>query len=214
MLSAPLAYVYILVLRQQAGRTAAMTAIPALKGMLAYLVIAVPLVVVSRLVPQPFDGAGLYLYSVVHDYAAPGILLFVLYLWFVRDTAHLTPEERFLSFVSFLAGAFTLAGLLDLALRADYHGPYELFQLPAMRITLMLVLPSLFYRFSAGSSPSRLLYIVAILLVPLLLGVVPLFAVSYRGTTSTIVAAVLFLGAWAMALLATGDAARRGPRCR
>ena len=189
-----------------------MTAIPALKGVLAYLVIAAPLVVASRLVPRPFDGVELYLYSVVQDFAAPGILSFVLYLWFVRDIRRLAPEERFLSFVSFLAGAFTLAGLLDLVLRADYYGTYELFQLPALRIALMLVLPSLFYRFSAGSSSSRYLYIPAILFVPLVLGAVPLLAMSYHTTVSAIVAAALFLASWAIALFATGDAARS--RCK
>ncbi len=212
MFSVPLAYVYVLVLREQAGRTSAVTAIPALKGVLAYLVVALPLLVAGRFVPRTYSGLDLYLYSAVQDFAGPGIVLFLLYLWFVRDVRRLTADERFLSFVSFLAGAFTLAGFLDLVVRADYHGPYELFHLPALRIVLMLVMPSLFYRFSADSSGFRFLYVLAILLVPAVLGLVPLLAISHYATASTIVAAALFLGGWATALLATGGPARS--RCR
>jgi hypothetical protein len=212
MLSAPLAAVYVLLLREPAGRTSVVTVIPALKGVLAYLLVAAPLLVASRFVPRSFDGIDLYIYSSVHDFAVPGILSFFLYLWFVRGVRNLTPDERFLSFVSFLGGAFTLAGLVDLAVRGDYLGPYELFHLPALRIALMLILPSLLYRFSSGTSASRYLYVLAVFLVPFILGAVPLLAGSHYTTASWVVAAALFVASWAMALLVTGNAARS--RCR
>ncbi len=202
--SVPLAYVYLLVLREQTGRTSAMTAVPALKGALAYLILLVPLLLMRRFVARPYDGAGLYLYASVYDYVLPVLLLFALYLRFTRDVGGLTADERFLSLVSFYAGAFALAGVLDLFLRADYHGPYELFMLPALRIGVMLILPSLYYQFSTETFWVRYLYLGLIAALPWVTGFVPLLSAMYLGLFAALLTGLLFFGGLAVAYLASG----------
>lgn len=206
--SVPLAYVYFLVLREQTGRTSAMTAVSALKGALGYLIVLIPLLLMRRFIARPYDGAGLYLYASVHDHAVPALLLFGLYLRFTRDVGGLTADERFLSLVSFYAGAFALSGFLDLFLRADYHGPYELFMLPALRIAVMLIVPTLYYQFSNETFWVRYLHLGLIVSLPWLLGLVPMLSGMYLGFLAVLLTALLFLGGWAAAFLAAGGANR------
>lgn len=204
ILSIPLAYVYLLVLREQTGRTAAMTAAPAVKGVLSYLLVLVPLLLIDRFVARPFAGSDLYIYGTVYDFAVPGLIAFLLYLRLVPDVGGLTPDERFLSLLSFYAGVFTLAGLMDLFLRADYHGAYELFMLPALRIAFMLYVPSLYYRFSSEASWIRYLYLLLMCGVPFALGLVPLAAAMYLGPASVLATVGLLIGACAVALFGAG----------
>ncbi len=204
ILSVPLAYVYFLVLREQTGRTSAMTAVPALKGLLAYLIVLIPLLLMNRFIDRPFDGTGLYLYVATYDYVLPALLLFVLYLRFTRDVGGLTPDERFLSLVSFFAGAFAFAGVLDLFLRADYHGPYELFMLPSLRIALLLILPTLYYQFSCETFWLRYLYLALMAVAPFAIAVVPTLSSMYLHSAAILLTVALFLGGWTIAILAAG----------
>lgn len=204
ILSAPLAYVYILILRDEANQRSALTAIAALKGVLAYLVITVPLLIIRRFVTEPYGGSGVYFYSVVFDFVVPLYFAIILYLLFTRDVGGMTPEERSLSFLSFLAGAFSFAGFLDLFLRADYFGPYELFYLPALRISLMLLASSLFYRFAGETFWVRYLYLILLLATPFALGPVRLLASMNYGLAAVGLTLALFLGGWAVALFAAG----------
>ncbi len=204
IVSVPLVYVYFLVLREQTGRTSAVTGAPALKGALGYLIVLIPLLLMRRFIARPYDGAGLYLYVSVYDHVVPALLLFALYLRAMRDVGGLTADERFLSLVSFYAGAFALAGLLDLFLRADYHGPYELFMLPALRIAVMLILPTLYYRFSHETFWVRYLHLGVIVSFPWVLGLVPMLSAMYLGFIAALLTVLLFLGGCAAAFLAAG----------
>ena len=204
ILSTPLVYAYLLVLREQTGRTAAMTVVPAVKGVLSYLVVLVPLLLIGRFVARPFAGSGLYLYGTVYDFALPGLIAFLFYLWLVPDVGGLTADERFLSLFSFYAGVFTLAGLMDLFLRADYHGVYELFMLPALRLAFMLYVPSLYYRFSSENSWIRYLYLLLMCGVPFALGLVSLAAAMYLGSASVLGTVGLLIGGCAVALFGAG----------
>ncbi|MFW6313144.1 MAG: hypothetical protein ACOC2N_04595 [Spirochaetota bacterium] len=204
ILSAPLAYVYILILRDEANQRSALTAIAALKGVLAYLVITIPLLLIRRFVTEPFGGSGVYTYTVIFDFAVPLYLGIILYLLFTRDIGGLTPEERSLSFLSFLAGAFSFAGLMDLFLRADYFGAYELFYLPALRISLMLLASSLLYRFAGETFWIRYLYLILLLATPFALATVRLLTSINYGAAAGALSLVFFLGGWAMALFAAG----------
>ena len=206
ILSAPLAYIYLLILRDQAAQTPGVTAISALRGAIAYLVILLPLLIVRRFVRQPFSGEGLYFYPLVHDFAIPLYLGLVLYLWFTRDVGGLSPEERFLSFASFLAGAFTLAGTMDVFIRADYFGPYELFYLPALRIALMLIAPSLYYHLSSGTFWVRYVYLILLLGLPFALSPVALLTSMSFGPAAAALTAALFVGGWAFVLFGIGSA--------
>ena len=204
ILSVPLAYIYVLILRDEANQRSALTAIAALKGVLAYLVIIVPLLIMRRFVTEPYGGSGVYFYNLVFDFAVPLYLGIILFLLFTRDVGGLTPEERSLSFLSFLAGAFSAAGFLDLFLRADYFGPYELFYLPALRISLMLLASALFYRFAGETFWVRYLYLLLLLAMPFALGPVRLLTSINYGQAAIGLTIGLFLVGWAVALFAAG----------
>ncbi len=204
ILSAPLAYVYVLILRDEANQRSALTAIAALKGVLAYLVILVPLLIIRRFVTEPHGGSGVYFYNLVFDFGVPLYLGIILYLLFTSDVGGMTPEERSLSLLSFLAGAFSFAGVIDLFLRADYFGPYELFYLPALRISLMLLASSLFYRFTGETFWVRYLYLVLLLATPFALGPVRLLTSMNYEPAAVALTLALFLGGWAMGLFAAG----------
>ncbi|MFW5776688.1 MAG: hypothetical protein ACOCZB_05310 [Spirochaetota bacterium] len=204
MLSVPLAYIYLLVLRDEAHQPAALTAVSALKGAIAYLVVLVSLLMVERFVQRPYTGPGLYFYGAVYDFVIPGYLGFLLYLWFTRDPGGLAPEERFVSLLSFFAGLFAFAGLMDVLLRSAYFGAYELFHLPALRIALMVMLPVLSYRYAAETLWLRYLYLALILAVPFALGTAALLLNMNYLLAGTTVTVVLFAGGWASALFAAG----------
>lgn len=204
MLSVPLAYVYVLILRDQANQPVVLTAVSALKGAIAYLLVLVPLMIIDRFVERPFTGAGLYFYGAVYDFVIPGHLGLLLYLWFTRDPAGLTPEERFVSLLSFLAGLFTLAGLMDVFLRPVYFGAFELFHLPALRIALTLLFPVLSYHYAAETLWLRYVYLLLIGLAPFALATAPLLLDMNLTLAGTAVTVVLFLGGWAAALFAAG----------
>lgn len=204
MLSVPVAYIYVLILRDEANQPAALTAVSALKGAIAYLVVLVPLLIIDRFVERPFTGPGLYFYGAVYDFAIPGYLGFLLYLWFTRDPGGLAPEERFVSLLSFLAGLFALAGIMDVFVRPVYLGAYELFHLPALRIALMLMLPVLSYHYAAETLWLRYLYLVLIVAAPFALATATLLVNMNYALAGVAVTVALFAGGWASALLAAG----------
>lgn len=204
MISVPLAYVYLLVLRDQANRPIALTAISALKGAIAYLIVLVPHLLMNRFTLRPYSGPGLYLYGTVYDFLVPGIVGFLLYLWWTRDPGGLAPEERCLSLQSFFAGLFTLAGLMDVFVPVGHAGTYTLFLLPALRIALMLLAPILYYHYSAETIWLRYLYLVLMAGLPFALGVVPMLSLMNLTVAASLATAGLFLGGWAAGLLAVG----------
>lgn len=204
IISVPLAYIYLLVLRDQTGQSSALTAIPALKGALAYLIVAVVLLFIERFVERPFSGSGVYFYNAVYDFIVPVYLGFLTYLWFVPNARGDSPEERFLTLASFLAGLFTLAGVTDLFLRADYHGAYELFHLPALRIGLVVLIPTLYYHFSAETYWIRFLHLLLIAAIPFVFGGVPMLVFLNYAAAAIAASVVLFLVSWTAALLWVG----------
>lgn len=204
MLSVPLAYIYLLILRDEANQPPTMTALPALKGAIAYLVVLVPLLALDRFAQRPFTGAGLYFYGAVYDFAIPGYLGFLLYLWFTRDPGGLAPEERFVSLLSFFAGLFALAGLMDVFLRPLTFGAYELFHLPALRIALMLILPVLSYHYAAETLWLRYVYLLLIVAVPFVLATAALLASMNYALAGVAVTVFFFFGGFAAALFAAG----------
>jgi hypothetical protein len=212
MLSVPLAYVYLLIVRDEANQPAAMTSLSALKGAIAYLIVLIPLLAIDRFAERPFSGPGLYFFGTVYDFAIPGLFGFLLYLWFTSDPGGLTPEERFLSLTSFFAGLFTVAGFMDLFVRPEYFGSYELFLLPALRISLMLMLPVLFYFYAAETLWLRYAYLVLLAATPFALGTVPMLSLLNYPFAAIAVTLVLFLGSIAAALFAVGG--RRSLRLR
>ena len=167
------------------------------------LVIALTLTFITRFAERPFSGSGLYFYSMVTDFLLPAYLGFALYLLLTPSPTSLSPDESFVSLLSFLAGHFVVQGVVDL-FDPGYVGSYELFVAPSMRIVVMLVVSVAYYRFCAETFWTRYLYLVMLAAVPFLAGV-PQFLFAVNILAGAIPATIgTFLGAFAMVLFWTG----------
>ena len=207
LFAVPLAYAYVLLLRDDAGEPSSLTSISFLRGVGGYLLILIVLLLMRRFVVQPYSGVGGYLYATIFDYFVPLIGAFGLYHWFTPDVRGTATPDRELSLVSFLAGALSLAGFIDLLIRSEYMGTYELFLLPATRIGAMLLLPALYVLFCDETFWIRYLYLAALLLSPALFGTVFILHVLNLNLASIGAALLLFAGGAAVALFGSSRGA-------
>jgi hypothetical protein len=203
LFAVPLSYIYVLILRDLARHPPAFLAIPALKGALVTLIVAIGVSLFTRFTEQPFSGPGLYFYLAIHDFVMPAAICFLLYLVMTPGLSSLSPDERLVSILSFLTGHFAVQGFLDLFERYFFTS-YELFVAPAMRVALILMIAVLYYRFSDETFWVRYLYLFLLVLSPFAVAV-PQFvlAINYAGWAAG-ATAFLFLGAFAMILFWTG----------
>ncbi len=209
--AAPLSFIYALILRDEAGEPSSLVAVSALRGMLAYLMELAILLFLGRFVPRIYSGWGAYFYSVLYDFGIPILGTFLLYLWFTPDVRGFSPRERRLGLLSFIAGAITLAGIMDIFLRAEYFGVYELFLLPALRVTAMLLIPIIYRLFVEETYWTRGFYIVVIVALPFVFAGVFFLVVLNISVAAILASAAGFCGAWLVTILGSRAAAgRRG----
>jgi len=208
LFAVPLAYAYLLTLRDDSGQPSNLTSIAFIRGVAGYLVLLVALLIMKRFIPRPYTGVGGYLYATFFDYLVPVSGSFGLYLLFTRDVRSMSTSDRELALVSFLAGAMSFAGLMDLVIRPGYMGTYELFLLPAVRVAAVMLIPGLYVLYCDETFWVRYLYLALILLGPALFGVVYALHVASIYAASIGVTAALFFGGWAVAVFATS---RGGP---
>jgi len=207
----PLSFIYALILRDEAGEPSSLVGVSALRGMLAYLMELAILLLLGRFIPRVYSGWGAYFYSALYDFGIPLLGTFVLYLWFTPDVRGLSSRERRLGLLSFIAGAITLAGIMDIFLRAEYFGLYELFLLPALRVTAMLLIPILYRLFVDETFWIRGFYIVAITALPFILAGVFLLVILNVFVGALLASAVGFCAAWLVTILGSrGAVGRRG----
>ena len=205
--AAPLSFIYALILRDEAGEPPSLVGVSALRGMLAYLFELAILLLLGRFVPRVYSGLGAYFYSALYDFAVPILGTFLLYLWFTPDVRGLSSQERRLSLLSFIAGAVTLAGIMDIFLRAEYFGLYELFLLPALRVTAMLFIPILYRLFVDETFWIRGFYIAAIVVIPFVLAGVFFLVVLNIFGGAILASAIGFAAAWLATILGSRSAA-------
>jgi hypothetical protein len=208
LFAVPLAYAYLLTLRDDSGQPSNLTSIAFIRGVAGYLVLLVVLLIMKRFIPRPYTGIGGYLYATFFDYLVPVSGSFGLYLLFTRDVRSMSTSDRELALVSFLAGAMSFAGLMDLVIRPGYMGTYELFLLPAVRVAAVMLIPGLYVLYCDETFWVRYLYLALILLGPALFGVVYALHVASIYVASIGVTAALFIGGWAVAVFASS---RGGP---
>ena len=94
----------------------------------------------------------------------------------------------------------TIHPFIDLLIRTEYMGTYELFLLPAIRVGAMLLIPGLYVLFCDETFWVRYLYLAAIFLVPALFGGVYILHVLNLHLASIAGATAVFLGGWAVAV--------------
>lgn len=204
LFAVPLSFVYVLILRDLARHPPAFLAIPALRGAISTIVVAIGAAFLRRFVEQPFSGSGLYFYMAVLDYVMPATICFLMFLLLTPSVFSLSPEEGFVSLLSFLAGHFAVQGFLDLVQR-DFFTAYELFVAPSMRVALVLLVAVLYFRFCEETFWTRYLHLALMVLAPFVVAVPHLLlAMNYAGWTA-IASSALFLGSSAMALFWSGS---------
>lgn len=207
----PLSFIYALILRDEAGEPSSLVGVSALRGMLAYLFELAMLLLLGRFVPRTYSGGGAYFYSALYDFAIPVLGTFLFYLWFTPGVRGLSSRERRLGLLSFIAGSMTLAGIMDIFLRAEYFGVYELFLLPALRIVAMLLIPIFYRLFVEETFWTRGFYIALIVALPFALAGVFFLVVLNIFVGAILVTAAGFCGAWLVTILGSRTAAgRRG----
>ena len=208
--AAPISYIYALILRDEAGEPSSLVGVSALRGMLAYLIELAILLLLGRFSPRTYSGIGAYFSSVLHDFGIPVLGSFLLYLWFTPDVRGLAASERRLSLMSFVAGAVSLAGIMDIFVRAEYFGVYELFLLPALRVAAMLLIPVLYRMFVEETFWIRGFYIAGIVAIPFALACAFYLVALNMFVGAILATAGVFLGAWLVTILGsrTASAAR------
>ncbi|MEE8440227.1 MAG: hypothetical protein V3S41_00780 [Spirochaetia bacterium] len=207
--AAPLSYVYTLILRDEAGEPQSLVGVSALRGMPAYLIELAIILLLGRFAPRVYSGYRAYFSSVLYDFGIPILGTFLLYLWFTPNVRGLSSRERRLSLLSFIGGAFTLAGVMDIFLRAEYFGMYELFLLPALRVTAMLLVPIFYLLFVEETFWIRGLYIVTIVALPFVFAGVFFLVVLNVFVAAILAGAVGFSGAWLVTILGSRTGAGR-----
>jgi len=207
--AAPLSFIYALILRDEAGEPSSLVGVSALRGMLAYLMELAILLLLGRFIPRIYSGWGAYFYSALYDFGIPLLGTFLLYLWFTPDVRGLSSRERRLGLLSFIAGAIILAGIMDIFLRAEYFGLYELFLLPALRVTAMLLIPILYRLFVDETFWIRGFYIAAIAALPFILAGVFLLVILNVFVGAILASAAGFCAAWLVTILGSRGAVGR-----
>jgi hypothetical protein len=206
--AAPVSYIYALILRDEAGESPALVGVSALRGLLAYLIELAILLLLGRFAPRTYSGIGAYFYSVLYDFGIPVLGSFLLFLWFTPDVRGLAARERQLSLLSFVAGVVSLSGIMDIFVRAEYFGVFELFLLPGLRVAAMLLIPVLYRLFVEETFWIRILYIAGIVAIPFAFASIFYLVTLNMFVGATLGTAGVFLGAWLVTILGSRSAVR------
>lgn len=200
----PLGYLYYLTLRDEAGQGPQLVGRMFARGSVYGVVVSLLLLLVRRIWDPSQHGAGLFWYLALHDYWLPVLFLTLLFMLTgsVRD---MPPSERRTALVSCYGGAFTLFGVLDLFIRAEYQGIYELFHLPALRLAVMVAVPLFYALFAEETFWTRYLYLVAMSALPLLPGLIGLLSMAGYGVLSLVVTPVILAAAYAGSVFVGGS---------
>lgn len=200
----PLGYIYYLTLRDEAGQGPQLIGRMFARGAVYGLLTVLFLLLVRRLWDPAQHGVGLFWYLALHDFWLPTLLLTLLFMMSgaVRE---MPPSERRTGLVSCYAGAFTLVGVLDLFVRAEYQGVYELFQLPALRLAILVAVPLCYELFAEETFWTRYLYLAVMLLAPLLPGLVGLLTASGYAVLALLVTPVVVVASYAAAIFVGGS---------
>jgi hypothetical protein len=199
----PIGYLYYLTLRDEAGEPPQLVGRMFTRGAVYGLVVALLLLLIRRIWDPAQAGQGLFWYLAFHDFWIPTFVLTALYL-LSSSAREAAPSERRTALVSLLAGGFTLLGVLDIWVLADYQGLYELFLLPGLRLAIVISVPLLLSLFNEETFWTRYLYLSASLLVPLLPGLVGLLVFAGYGSLGMIAGFVLLGAAYAAAIFVGG----------
>ena len=209
ILAVPISYLYILMLRGQTGDAASTTGIPFLKGALAFLIVLAVMLIARRIVDRPFSGYGIYVYASVFDFAIPILGSTVLFFLLTRDVMGYSGQDRSAMLLAFLAGSLSLESVLDLFLRGDYFGVYELMLLPSLRVSGMVYASLLYRAFDTETFWTRYIYLLLLLLLPGLLGAVQFLLGLNIGAAAVSLAGLLFALTWLLLIVFAGKSKTR-----
>ena len=98
---------------------------------------------------------------------------------------------------------------MDIFVQTEYFGYYELFLLPALRVSAMLLVPILYGLFVQETFWIRGFYIVAIVALPFALASVYILVVLNIGLAAILVTSGVFCGIWLATIFGAKSPARQ-----
>ncbi|MFP4205500.1 MAG: hypothetical protein ACLFRR_05645 [Spirochaetaceae bacterium] len=124
---------------------------------------------------QPgYTPESLYLYYLVRQFLyplLPGLaLFFLLERRVVRESGYVVVVAMSV----FLGGVYFVQSIVDVLRITNYYSPYVVFLLPTLRMALMLAVPVFVGAFSRESRPVRVLWLIAVVLLPAVFAGIPL----------------------------------------
>jgi len=200
----PISYLYFLTVTGQSSASPLLLSRAIAKGALFSVLVLTAAALLRRFVSVSQSGFAYYFVTSLEDMWLPTIILVGLYAWSTREFRDQPPSERQTTLRSFLVGGFTVLSFFDLFLPAGYYSPYDLFLLPAMRVSLMLAAPAFFYLYSDTMSWHRYLILLGLFLLPFVYGVVFLLQSANFDAWATLVAATLLVGSASLAIATAG----------
>jgi hypothetical protein len=191
----PLVFIFILALRWTSERTpnAKNLISICLKGLLCFLPGYLVLAIVRGIAGESLTGFTLYLTLLFRDHLTPFVIASGAFALFQSKIEYPTSDEGIvLAVFSFLSGFFALFGLMDFFARYGDWSASDLFLLPALRISALLILSSVsprFYRFQ-GSYALAFMGCAAAVCLPLTL-ISWIYAVNLTGLSLALGGAAL-----------------------
>lgn len=195
LLAIPFAYGIMLTLWGSRSSGSAATGAAFVKGAVSGLLFVLLMLLFPDVESALRPGIGTYLIRVAEDLGVPvfgGLLLFRL---IHRSGARLGGATKVLSISSFLSGAFTVVALLDALVRAPFFSVYELYLLPLLRVSVILIVAFLFGLIDGETLWFRYLYMVAVVAAPVAAGSAGYLALFNYPLPAVVVTVVFALGA-------------------
>lgn len=167
---------------------------PGIRGGIFALVCYALFYWIEQMLVISYDPAQLFLRAVIIDTAGPSIVMMLGCAILCRWLAIERSTDFFIGWLSFAAGFFTIFGVIEAVYPIGYPSIYQLFLLPALRVSLVLVVASFMTAIRGSRVWMRLAWAAA------LLGFLGLSAFApqlyeLRYTPYSVLATVAFAGA-------------------
>lgn len=198
----PLSFLFLVALMGGGNLPQKVLITPAIRGGIFALPVYGLLSWLQRFVDYEYEPWPLSLFHGAFDVTGPALLIVLG----VTVSARWLFEERstdlYIGLSSFVAGFFSVVGLIEVVYSGHYHSVYDLFLLPSIRVYLMLLLPALATAGRHEFGSLRIVYLFATLIVIVIpVAVSVLFAMRFVAGAIAVNIALLALAVGAVYLL-------------
>ncbi len=165
-----------------------------IKGVFCCVLALIVILLLRRFVPLSFRPFKLFFILTLRDHLLP---LFIL-----LGVCFLTLQEKsFFEIIFFASGFYSLLSLTEVFLNYGKYDPYNLFLLPAMRMSMVLYFTLLFIRFREWYGFYKILFLIIIILIPLTAGAITYFYMRFHIKSAVMAASIFYAGSIVFLLL-------------